>query len=46
MYGLVFLTDFVSGYRRSVGSRAVSIVSDDCDQSSSTLFYVVFKSLY
>ena len=33
-------------YFRFVYPRVVSIVSGGCNQSSSTLFYVVFKSLY
>ena len=33
-----------SGYCRSVGPRVVSIVSHRCNQSFSTLFYVVFES--
>ena len=35
-----------SGYFRSVGPHVVSIVSGGWNQSSSTLFYVVFESLY
>ena len=35
-----------SVYFRSVDPRVISIVSSDCNQSSSALFYVVFESLY
>ena len=41
-----FSSHFFSSYCRSVGPRVVSIVSGGCNQSSSALFFVVFKSLY
>ena len=43
---LFFFLLLFSGYCRSADSRVVSIVSVGCYQSSSALFYVVFKSLY
>ena len=43
---LFFFTLLFSGYCRSVNLCVVSIVSGDCNQSSSAFFYVVFESLY
>ena len=40
---LFFFPFLFSRYFRSVGPRVVSIVSGGCNQSSSMLFYVVFK---
>ena len=41
-----FSSHLFSGYCRPAGPRVVSIVSGGCNQSSSALSYVVFKSLY
>ena len=43
---MFFFLFLFSGYFRSVVPRVVNIVSGGCDQSSSTFFYVVFKSFY
>ena len=43
---LFFFPRLFSGYCRSTCPRVISIVSSDCNQSSSVLLYVVFESLY
>ena len=43
---LFFFPLLFPSYCRSADPRVVSIVSGSCNQSSSALFYVVFKSLY
>ena len=43
---LFFFPFLFSGYVYSVDPRVVSFVPDGCNQCSSTLSYVVFKSLY
>ena len=41
----IFLPFLFSAYFRSVGSRVISVVSRGFDQSSSSIFYIVFESL-
>ena len=43
---LFFIVLVYTGYCRSTDPRVVSIVSDGCNKSSSTLLYVVFESFY